>query len=129
MPGRYASVSGAMSLSISPMRSARVDSGMPVVRTTRERMTVPAEREASRGTTSCSRSMRISRGTPGSMMVSPGAPSSHRPGAVPHRLGSTVAPRGTWAWVRLLSTGFRSSLANRAMSACHTSSLNSSGAP
>src|SRR4029453_1480618 len=118
-----------MSRSISPMRSASVDSGIPVVRTRRERMTVPAARAVSRGSTSCSSSMRISRGTPGSMMVSPGAPSSQRPGAVPHRFGSTVAPRGTCACVRLLSTGFRKSRANRSSKACHTSSSNSSDAP
>ena len=70
---------------------------MPDVRTRRERITEPVLRDASRGMTSCSSSRRISSGTPGSMMTSPGGPSSHSPGAVPQRLVRTVAPRGTSA--------------------------------
>ena len=122
-------MSGAIAVSISPSRSASVDSGNPVVRTTRERTTARARAAASRGITSCRSRFRISYGTPGSMMTSPGGPSSQMPGAVPHRLGSTVAPRGISACTRLLSAGTRPSLANRATTACQTLSSNSSGTP
>ena len=63
------------------------------------------------------------------MITSPGAPSIQRPGAVPQRLRSTVAPRGTSAWLRLLSTGTRPIRANRSTRAAHTRSSKSSGAP
>ena len=62
------------------------------------------------------------------MITRPGAPSSQSPGAVPHRFGSTVAPRGTSAWTRLLGDGVRPSAANRSTSAAQIASSNSSGA-
>ncbi len=108
---------------------------MPVVRTSRERMTVFPPWSVSRGITSCSSSFRISEGTPGNMMTSPRLPSntgsgasSHSPGAVPHRLRSTVAPRGTSAWLRLLVAGVRCIRAKRASRSAHTDSSKSSGA-
>ena len=77
---------------------------MPAVRNTREAMTAsPAPMRLTRGTTSWAMRLRISCGTPGSMTTSPGSPSSHNPGALPQWLVSTVAPRGTSAWQRLLS--------------------------
>ena len=118
-----------MSRSTSPIRSARVDSGMPVVRTTSERITRPVAAAASRGSTSCSSSIRISKGTPGSMMTRPGGPLSQRPGAVPHRFRRTAAPSGISAWLRLLATGTRPKRRNRSIRFCHTDSSKCSGAP
>ena len=110
------------------MRSASTLSGTPVVRTTRDRITRPFARDASRGRTSWVIRLRISRGTPGSMITSPGSPASQMPGAVPHRLGRTAAPRGTSAWHRFRSAIVRPRRAQRSVSSRQISSRNSSGA-
>jgi len=112
-------VSGAISVSIAPNRSASADSGTPVVRTVRDNTTrgrAPGEsRRTSRGSTSSTSSPRISRGTPGSSTATrPRASSIHSPGAVPRGLGRMVAPSGTSAWVRLTAGIGRPNRWNRA---------------
>ncbi len=109
--GSHASVTeGGRSRAGSPTRSARADSAMPVVRSTRERTTgaapgafasASAIRCRRRGITSCSRRPRISAGTPGRRTTTrPSRSSSQRPGAVPHWFSRTVAPSGTSACER-----------------------------
>ena len=74
--------------------------------------TAPA-RGASRARTSPSIIGFISRGGPGSNAIAAPPCSSHRPGAVPFGLASTVAPRGTSAWRRLTAGIFQPRVANR----------------
>src|SRR5690349_20450635 len=73
--------------------------------------------------------LRISAGTPGSMMTRPGGPSIQSPGAVPQRFRRTAAPSGTSAWLRLLAAGTRPMRANRSTKSAHTWSSNRSGIP
>ncbi len=84
--------------------------------TTRDRPPPPAAtRRAIRGSTSSTSKPRISRGTPGSSTATRPRPSSSQsPGAVPRGLGSTLAPSGTSAWVRLTAGMGRPSRLNRA---------------
>ena len=120
-----------------PIRSASADSDTPVVRTVRDSTTrgrppapTPVSRRTICGSTSSTSKPRISRGTPGSSTATrPRASSSHSPGAVPRGLGSTVAPSGTSAWMRLTAGIGRPSRLNRASMPASNSSSSSSRLP
>ena len=73
------------------------------MRSTRRNNPAPLVRGARRSTTIASNIGLISRGGPGSSTNAVRPCSSHSPGAVPFGFGSTVAPRGTIAWRRLIS--------------------------
>ena len=123
-------MSGATSRSISPSRSARVDSGTPVVRTTRERMTPPWPRAARRGTTSCSSSLRISRGHAGQHDRQPGrGPRARVPAPSPTDWAAPSAPRGTSAWLRLLAPASGRAGRTARPGPPRSASSNSSGVP
>ena len=92
-PGRYARVSGAIVRArCRPSRSASVDSGMPWCARRRPDDAAAAALGQPGNDLVLEQLAHLARDAGQHDRPRPGAPSSQRPGAVPQRFGSTVAP-------------------------------------
>ena len=104
------------------------DSGTAKSFTSRKAGVLPT-RAAMRGRTNSSDSPRYSTGTPGRATSSPRPSRTEKPGAVPKRFGTTVAPRGKRACLALFGVISRPSFRKRSRMASSEGSCSSSGTP